>query len=78
MTQAKLPYLFELESDGQDIHFKRVTNQSSSLLPWGLHSDFDQDNVNVLIFVRVDTDKTEIMDAINEAQTYWREQTEHA
>ena len=47
-----------------------------SVLPWGLHSDFDQDNVNVLIFVRGDTAKTEIMDAINKAQIYWREQTE--
>ena len=76
MNQSKLPYLFKLETDGQGIHFRRVTNKLPSVLPWGLHSDFDQDNVNVLIFVRGDTAKTEIMDAINKAQFYWREQTE--
>ncbi len=75
------PYLFSLDHDGQDLHFRRV-QPGAPRLPseWGLHADLDYPAPdapwNVLIFVRVDTPANQIMDGINKAQTYWRQQTE--
>ena len=73
-----LPYLFELETDGQDMNLRIIVSKASTNMPLVLHSDFDRVSVNVLILVKEDTPETEIMDAINRAQVYWREQTEHS
>ncbi len=73
--KRRLPYLFHMASDGRDIHFSRI-GANDTRPRWGLHSDFSEGIGNILIFIRGDTPSSEIMDAINRAQTYWREQTE--
>ena len=80
------PWLFHLFSNGRDIEFHRVPAASDPskrrdgrvAVPWALQGERDPNSPEwkVLIFVRADVSDKEIMDEINKAQTYWREQTE--
>ena len=80
MTKKK-PFMFDLMSDGMDLHFIRLkSDQDTQPTSWGLFADLDYPEATepwrCLIFVRADISEAEIMDEINNAQTYWREQTE--
>lgn len=72
------PYLFFMQTDGMDINFERTRDRvRPGNIPWGLYGDPDSEGEwKVLIFVRGDVEAPEIMRYIDEAQTYWREQTE--
>ena len=83
MTDQKKPFLYTFQWCGdrnQDMLFKRIW-ESPKGYPgdsvWAMHMDIeDPTPESVIIFVRGDTKREEIMDKINETQTYFREQVE--
>ena len=78
----KLPFIFQLircGEDNQDLLFKRVRGQPTGTLDWALHLDIeDPTPATVLIFVQVTTPEDRIVDEVNKAQTFFREQVEPA
>ncbi|MCY3918554.1 MAG: hypothetical protein OXG38_01950 [Chloroflexi bacterium] len=78
----RAPFLYSLEpvgQDRQDFYFRRVRGGKHPGTPdvWAMHMDITDPKVEkVLIFVHSGTPREEIMDEINQAQTYFREQAE--
>ena len=80
--KQKLPFLYRLirtGPDDEDLLFKRLRGEkpvTASAL-WALHPDIeDPGPAAVLIFVSGKTRRQDIMDEINKAQTFFREQIE--
>ncbi len=83
MTDQKKPFLYTFHWCGdrkQDMLFKRIWGSAKNYQGsrvWGIHIDIeDPTPESVIIFVRADIREEEIMDKINKAQTYFREQVE--
>lgn len=81
MESQKKPFLYTLCRSGeknQDLSFKRIWgNPEEQPNVWGMHLDIeDPTPAKVLIFVNGGTDPREIMHEINQAQTFFRKQTE--
>ena len=86
MEEQQKPFMYRLELSGQDLLFKRVIYENVKDASeignfWGMYMDLeDPAHCKVLIFANAMKDgglkREEIMDAINKAQTFVREQIE--
>lgn len=80
--KQKLPFLYRLirtGPEGEDLLFKRLRGEEpvTTKALWALHLDIeDPAPAPVLIFVSGETRRQDIMDEINKAQTFFREQIE--
>ena len=81
MLDQKKPFLYTFEWCGdrnQDMLFRRIWGSPEDYPPntvWGMHIDInDPKQESVIILVNKTTDRNEIMDKINKAQTYFRKQ----
>ncbi|MDE0093269.1 MAG: hypothetical protein OXO49_02050 [Gammaproteobacteria bacterium] len=86
LSKQKLPFIFNLirfneshqqDISGQNFYFERVAKGKRRM--WATHIDIeDPTPAKVIIFVRTDVKRQEIVDEINKAQTFFREQVEPA
>lgn len=82
IEMQQLPFLYEIEmtkGDRQNLIFHRISGApgNNAETVWGTHIDIDDPApANVLIFVRAAVPREKIIDEINKAQTFFREQIE--